>query len=986
MTDAERAAAELAETLRRVNQELADNGRISQATMDARTDAEMKAKYGIENFTAGTAKGAEAVAGLASAGMAAGRAMLEGKKGASAFNSSLDELSKVAQATGVALALMIPGGLLIKGFIAAVTLATTSLIKYTQAANDMADKLYKGFSGLAKVGAAASDGMTGVKNGAQKLGLSMNELSDYVQIVSDNSKDLANLGGSVYKGRQALENMGKAMEPARESMLKMGLMPKDVAEGMAGYLRTQTRLGNAQRMTVDQLAEGAKKYLIEQDALTKLTGVARQEREKMREEAMMEEQHAGLIRKLQLQGDNGKLEAERVQKISDMANSFSPAIAKMVRSLQTGVITEEGQKLLMSAPDAIKNLQLAQKGQISEAEAVQRIFKQVGETGDRFGKDLAVLGANNDTFVAMGEATKARIIAENGVVESLKKVKAEQEAQGVTGKKAADGILEGQAALIDAQVRATRATEDFISKGIGPAQVAMRKLANLTEAGANAANQLTPGGMKMEGTTKEVVSTVGGSAMGGTAGAIVGGLLGLLGGPAGAVIGAKWGAVIGTGIGGYLLKNTAGELIDKAQGTGPQGQPPVAGARAAGGPVDAGKLYKVGERGQEFFRPNVAGQIVPNDQIAGITSAANNRIEIIERAAKEIANDTVTLAKLTDVDLKKTQDFSRLQDRLRKLKTDLGLEEVELLEEQKNELTKMLDDMEQTMGKDKADAARRNIIMQRAMSAMVGGGPGMQMPGMRDLAMMGQGSALQMPSGMGGGTGLQMPSAAGMPSMGGGQGLKGPEEHQAVGQSGGQGVKGPPKLTSVRSKTGKSAQVNTEFAPRFQGIIDYLDSVGYEIKSLGGFVDRDVRGKPGVKSVHGHGGAIDINPAENPMGSQLITDMPENISAVAKQLGLGWGGNWASIKDAMHFSVAKHEGGDIKLSEGGVAVGPDSGYPATLHGQEAVIPLNNAGGNFVKLFESMADSNAKMVVMMDELVRAQKNGNDISNKMLRMQS
>jgi hypothetical protein len=88
----------------------------------------------------------------------------------------------------------------------------------------------------------------------------------------------------------------------------------------------------------------------------------------------------------------------------------------------------------------------------------------------------------------------------------------------------------------------------------------------------------------------------------------------------------------------------------------------------------------------------------------------------------------------------------------------------------------------------------------------------------------------------------------------------------------------------------------------------------------------------------------------------------------------------------MHFSVAQHEGGDIKLSEGGVAVGPDSGYPATLHGQEAVIPLNNAGGNFVKLFESMADSNAKMVVMMDELVRAQKNGNDISNKMLRMQS
>jgi hypothetical protein len=34
----------------------------------------------------------------------------------------------------------------------------------------------------------------------------------------------------------------------------------------------------------------------------------------------------------------------------------------------------------------------------------------------------------------------------------------------------------------------------------------------------------------------------------------------------------------------------------------------------------------------------------------------------------------------------------------------------------------------------------------------------------------------------------------------------------------------------------------------------------------------------------------------------------------------------------------------------------------------------------------MADSNAKMAAMMEEMVRAQKSGNDISNKMLRMQS
>jgi phage-related minor tail protein len=39
---------------------------------------------------------------------------------------------------------------------------------------------------------------------------------------------------------------------------------------------------------------------------------------------------------------------------------------------------------------------------------------------------------------------------------------------------------------------------------------------------------------------------------------------------------------------------------------------PVGGARAAGGPVDAGTPYLVGEQGPELFVPNSAGAIAPN--------------------------------------------------------------------------------------------------------------------------------------------------------------------------------------------------------------------------------------------------------------------------------------------------------------------------------------------------------------------------------------
>ena len=73
----------------------------------------------------------------------------------------------------------------------------------------------------------------------------------------------------------------------------------------------------------------------------------------------------------------------------------------------------------------------------------------------------------------------------------------------------------------------------------------------------------------------------------------------------------------------------------------------------------------------------------------------------------------------------------------------------------------------------------------------------------------------------------------------------------------------------------------------------------------------------------------------------------------------------------------------ITAEAGGVFSGPNSGYPATLHGDEAVIPLNNSGGNFVQMFEDMANSNRAMVGMMQEMVRAQRSSVDVQTKILK---
>ena len=138
-------------------------------------------------------------------------------------------------------------------------------------------------------------------------------------------------------------------------------------------------------------------------------------------------------------------------------------------------------------------------------------------------------------------------------------------------------------------------------------------------------------------------------------------------------------------------------------------------------------------------------------------------------------------------------------------------------------------------------------------------------------------------------------------------------------------------LTSLQTKSGKSFKVGQAFSRNFQGFVDELESLGYKIDSVGGYADRANANNPGVKSYHALGAAIDINPNRNPNRSTR-TDLPPQTGALAAKYGLGWGMNWRSVKDPMHFSAARSELGSFNISRGslrsyasGVDFVPESG-------------------------------------------------------------
>jgi hypothetical protein len=683
MADTNQESQQLAETLAKLRE--AFDG--SEAAVRKRTDAEMKAKYGIENFSAGTEKAAGVLGALGGAGMAAAKAMNQGQKGAAAFNGAVDGMADAAKMAGAALTLMIPGGPAIKLLIAGITASVAAYAEFTKAANEMSDTLYKGYQGLAKSGGAASDGMTGLYKDAKKLGLGLNELDSLVSLVAENSADFARFAGSVSDGRKRFAELGAAMKPQTEAMIRMGMMPEQINEAMAGYLRTQTRLGNAQRMTTDQLAEGARNYLREQDALTKITGQSVKETEKKREDALMEEQFAAKIRQLQLNNQHDA--AKRLMLMNDAASAMSEELGKGLRAAATNNLTNAAaQKLYLSTQGQIfPALNAVIAGTKSPAEALDSVTDKIIETNDKIGVHLGILGVNDKTYIAIGEAAKIRAAKESGNMAD--RMKAAEKDYDARLKGGTDPLLDSAAELRTAQIDANKATNDFIVNGIVPATEAMTALANATAAAAKA---ITPERSQELRTNKRTgteqdkdgyyeYEQYQNEAFGGRSG----GSLEATG---------KFIEDFGTGTPmmlhgreGVITEAQLNSLIKSAVGAG------------------AGSM----------------SSLKAKQKSDTATVPASNQISQLQNLQTEMLKDTEELAKITDRDLSRTREFTRTNLKLMDLKTDLMEDEIELLEEQ----NKMLSDMEEMYSKIMGPEAAKAAVKAFKRTQMAGGMGGM---------------------------------------------------------------------------------------------------------------------------------------------------------------------------------------------------------------------------------------------------------------------
>lgn len=275
------------------------------------------------------------------------------KVSAKALTEFADAVGSAAQGIGFAL-MLIPGvGIAMRVAGAAVGLlgmAAKSAAKANEIAAEQTDRLYKSFKELSQVGATTGDGMTGVFDLMQTLGMTTAELDELNEVIKTNSKTLIRFGATAGEGAQAFAQVagGLYKSDLGRELEMLGISAKDQREAAMVYMNIQAKTGQMQLKSTQQLITDTAAFAKELDLAAKLTGESREDQAKAREAALTEERFRAAIVDARNRGDEAELaRLKKAQDVSAMLKGFGDTRGA------TGVLQIAAGRGALTTPEAV---------------------------------------------------------------------------------------------------------------------------------------------------------------------------------------------------------------------------------------------------------------------------------------------------------------------------------------------------------------------------------------------------------------------------------------------------------------------------------------------------------------------------------------------------------------------------------------------------------------------------------------------------------
>jgi hypothetical protein len=211
-----------------------------------------------------------------------------------------------------------------------------------------ASKVTKSYNEVTQSGATFGGSIGSFSAAASKAGMTMDA---YGALIARNGEAMLAFGSTTEGGAKRFGDVSKALRSAGSDLYALGYSTKDINEGLANYGKQLRLEGRQGKQTNAELAQGAKNYLKEMDALAKVTGESRKEQEAARERLVKDGQFAAASA-----GLNKDVADSMANMVNSMPTQNLKDFAKDVLSSGSAT-TENSRKLAAAFPELYQQLQ-----------------------------------------------------------------------------------------------------------------------------------------------------------------------------------------------------------------------------------------------------------------------------------------------------------------------------------------------------------------------------------------------------------------------------------------------------------------------------------------------------------------------------------------------------------------------------------------------------------------------------------------------------
>ena len=122
----------------------------------------------------------------------------------------------------------------------------------------------------------------------EKAGYTVAEIKEYGQLMKQNATNLATFGGTAAQGAKAFAEVAESIHNSdlQTNFMNMGMTVGDINSGVANYIKIQQLSGSTRVQTTAELKESAQEFILQQDRLTKITGLNAEQQNKVYEHAL----------------------------------------------------------------------------------------------------------------------------------------------------------------------------------------------------------------------------------------------------------------------------------------------------------------------------------------------------------------------------------------------------------------------------------------------------------------------------------------------------------------------------------------------------------------------------------------------------------------------------------------------------------------------------------------------------------------------------